>query len=131
MEQDYGHSACAHPSSGSSMRIPREPLPMQPQQPSAQYGRGSPANAGHQPQAPPAPAVKRSDPEQVLRSMPKPPHTIQQWADAQDEVFAGHPDLYVPTAWIRVWSRNKRREYYVNVYTLTATFDINDTKRDT
>merc|ERR1712087_282871 len=48
--------------------------------------------------------------------------TLGEWADIQDDVWAGHSPL--PPDWIRIWSRTRGTEYYLNVDTMQARSDI-------
>merc|ERR1712190_61497 len=50
------------------------------------------------------------------------PRTLGEWADVQNQAWAGHSPL--PPDWIRLCSRNRGITYYVNVLTVQATLDI-------
>ena len=64
-----------------------------------------------------------SDPAAILAQMPTYPHSIQDWVDAQDLVFARHlPEM--PQGWIRVWSKSQQDVYYLRMIDNARTFDI-------
>lgn len=65
-------------------------------------------------------AVQRSDPYAVLCQIGF-PQMIEEWAEVQDKVWAGHPPL--PEGWTRCWSKSHHTEYYVRLADMHSTFD--------
>ena len=68
---------------------------------------------------------RRSDPREVVKTIPW-PSSPDQWSRLQAKVWAGHPKL--KRGWIRCWSREMDREYYLRLSDLYTSFNIEDVR---
>ena len=63
-----------------------------------------------------------SNPLEELRILGFWPKDNHSWSTLQDKIWRGHPPLL--PGWIRVWSRSKDREFYVDLSSGVTTFDF-------